>query len=373
MATRRRRDRSSGDERGTARPVAASRPPGGAAIAWRIEAAADNTRVDAWLARQVEVGSRARGADWIDRGKVFLNGRELAHADAGARLREGDLVELWVDRPGTAQARRRDVADERGALRIVHEDPALLVADKPAGMIVEPLPDSGAAPPRGARRGRPGARSFPHAEVTLVDLVSDHLRTEPRSQAYVVHRIDRDTTGLVLFAKTEAAWADLKRQFASRSPERVYLVLLEGDVRPSSGTWRDRLIWNSTALRQQQAQSIKAGSKDALAHYQVVERFREATLVEVTLETGKRNQIRVQAALHGHPVVGEKVYRPRSAQGAARPHASPRQALHATRLAFRHPGSGARLAVMSPLPSDMRQLLDGLRKERASPKARPVE
>jgi 23S rRNA pseudouridine1911/1915/1917 synthase len=142
-------------------------------------------------------------------------------------------------------------------------------------------------------------------------------------------------------------------------------------VQPSTGTWRDRLFWDSTALRQQQAPPIEARGKDAVAHYRVVERFSAVTLVEVTLETGKRNQIRVQAALHGHPVVGEKVYRPRGARDSARPHAFSRQALHATRLAFRHPESGTTLAVTSPLPSDMEQLLGELRQKRTSPKARP--
>jgi 23S rRNA pseudouridine1911/1915/1917 synthase len=319
------------------------RPGASAGPRWRIDAAAAGLRLDAWFARQPVVGSRARASEWIDRGKVFLNDRELTRRDAGRRLRAGDTVDLWVDRPGTAQAPRRGVSAARRTLRIVFEDAALLVADKPAGVLVEPLP------------GEEGA------EITLLDLVEDHLRTDVRAHALLVHRIDRDTTGLVLFAKTQTAWADLKRQFASHSPERTYLALLEGEPQPAAGVWRDRLVWDGGELRQRRAPPTEARGREAVARYRVLEQFPDIALVEIRLETGKRNQIRVQAGMRGHPLVGEKMYTFRPPRDPSRGHQFPRQALHAARLGFQHPAHGTRLVVNSPLPGDIREMLDRLR------------
>jgi 23S rRNA pseudouridine1911/1915/1917 synthase len=311
---------------------------------WTIGPDDAGGRLDAWLARRPEVASRARAREWLARGKVFLNGRELAFADAGAVLRPGDLVGLWEDRPGSARRAAREVAAARGRLRVAHEDRAVLVADKPPGMLVEPLPGDA------------------RAEVTLLDLVNDHLRAAPRARALVVHRIDRDTSGLVLFAKTVAAQAALKRQFERHAPERVYLALVRGRVRPSSGTWTDRLTWDKTRLVQTRSHPRDARAKDAVARYRVVEQFAAAALLEVSLVTGKRNQIRVQAGLRGHPVVGERQY---LFGAVAAPPGAPtlgRQALHAARLAFEHPVTDARVEMTAPLPEDMARLIDTLRR-----------
>lgn len=308
---------------------------------WTIGGDDAGQRLDAWLARQPEVGSRPKARAWLERGKVFLNGSPAGFPDAGRRLAAGDDVRLWIDRPGTAGAGPRGLGASRHLLRIVYEDAALIAADKPPGLLVEPLP---------GERG----------ELTLLELVADHLREAVRLRPLVVHRIDRDTSGLVLFARTRAAQDALKEQFERREPERIYLAVLAGVVEPVRGRWRDQLVWDKDRLLQRKAHPREARAKEAIAGYRVLEQFDEAALVEVSLVTGKRNQIRVQAGLRGHPVIGEKLYRFGAPpdRGAL---AFPRQALHAARLGFVHPTTGKRLRLEAPVPEDFQTLLKRLR------------
>ena len=189
----------------------------------------------------------------------------------------------------------------RHLLCVAAEDAAFIVADKPAGVIVEPLP------------GRSGE------EVTLLDLLRHHLRHDARGGLYVVHRIDRDTSGLVLFARTAEARDALKDQFQRRTPVRVYQAVVEGVVRPARGSWIDQLAWHATTLRQRKAHATDARGKEAVAEYRVMEQFAMAALVEVSLVTGKRNQIPVQAGLRGHPLLGQRQDPLRLARAGGRP------------------------------------------------------
>jgi 23S rRNA pseudouridine1911/1915/1917 synthase len=310
---------------------------------WTIAGADAGRRLDAWLAARPEIGSRGRARDAVECGKVFLNGEELTYADAARRLRPGDLVGFWPDRPGSGRPRSREVVAARSALRIVYRDPHLLVADKPPGWLVEPLP--GDSP----------------AEVTLLDMVADLLRSEKKVRPYVVHRIDRDTSGLVLFALTPAARDALKRQFEQRAPTRAYLAVVNGTPVPPSGTWRDRLVWDSERLIQKRAHAQEEGAKEAEARYRVIERFAWQSLVEISLVTGKRNQIRVQAGSRAHPLVGERQYRFGRPRDEAREPEFGRQALHAARLGFTHPATRRRVEFTADLPEDMQGLLRVLR------------
>lgn len=295
-------------------------------------------RLDAWLASRPEVGSRGRALAAIERGKVFLNGEEVVFSDAGHRLAAGDRVGYWPDRPGSASPRPRAIVASRQALDVVHQDAQIVVVNKPSGWLVEPLPREEAG------------------EVTLLDLLADHLRCDPRQRPHVVHRIDRDTTGLVLFALTSTARDHLKSQFEHRTAERIYLAVAGGVVLPAAGTWRDRLVWDKKRLVQHRAGPGDPRAKDAVAHYRVLEQFEDAAVLEVSLVTGKRNQIRVQAGERGHALLGERIY-----AGGARPHAFPRQALHAARLAFIHPATGRRVAFTAPVPDDLAGLIARLR------------
>jgi len=310
---------------------------------WVIAADAAGMRLDLWLARRAGAGSRRRAAAWLECGKVLLNGQDAGPGEAARRLTPGLRVGVWMDRPGSARAADRAARDRRHLLRVVAEDEAFLAADKPPGMIVEPLP------------GRSGE------EVTLLDLARHHLRHETRPALHVVHRIDRDTSGLVLFARTAEARDTLKEQFEQRTPVRVYQAVVEGIVRPSRGTWSDQLAWDASQLRQRKAHATDARGKEAVADYVVLEQFEAAALVEVSLVTGKRNQIRVQAGVRGHPLLGERQYRfgaPEPAPGLPR---IGRQALHAWRLGFRHPSTGRPVTLTAELPEDFTRLLAALR------------
>lgn len=314
-------------------------PPGDAR--WTIRPEAVGLRLDKFLASADRLGSRARAVAALERGKVFLNGAEVGMAAAGTRLSAGDAIRVWMDRPGSA-TRRTALGDLRD-LPIVYEDDALIVLNKAGGVLAVPLP-------RGDE-----ARS-------VLDEVRRYLRLRGRRRPYVVHRIDRDTSGLVVFATRADAQERLKEQFLRHEPERVYQAIVYGHPKPPAGTWRDRLVWDQRALIQKETHPRDARGKEAMSEYRVVETFAATSLIEVRLVTGKRNQIRLQARLRGHTLVGELryVYGPAS----SRPIAFPRQALHACRLAFRHPLTGEALRFEAPMPEDMASLLTRLRRSR---------
>jgi 23S rRNA pseudouridine1911/1915/1917 synthase len=309
---------------------------------WTVTADTAGTRLDKFLADPARLGSRRRVSLALAKGKVFLNGAEATEAGAAARVREGDVVGVWMDRPGSARRKRTSIAGRN--LQILYEDEALLVVNKPAGLLAVPLAQ------------RPDADS-------AYNRLRDHVHPRGRRKPLVVHRIDRDTSGVVVFAKTLKAQENLKEQFERREPERVYLAVVHGRPEPPHGTWRDDLVWDRDVLVQKRAHPRDPRRKVAISHYRLLEGFDGASLLEIRLETGKRNQIRVQARLRGYTLVGERLY----VQGAElqRPIAFERQALHAQRLSFRHPSSGRRLTVEAPLPKDFEDLLARLRRRSA--------
>src|SRR5262249_24521845 len=210
----------------------------------------------------------------------------------------------------------------------------------PAGLLTVPLPSQ-------------------PSEQSLLDQVKHHLRSHKKTEPLVVHRIDRDTSGIVVFAKTQEAKRNLKDQFERRSAERVYLAVVYGHPKPERGTWRDFLVWDQDELRQQRAERRDRNSKEAVCHYHTLEEFSGAALIEVSLVTGKRNQIRVQAGLRGHPLVGEKkyVYEPAPRDKIR----FGRQALHAHRLKFLHPANDRPMSFEVPPPEDFQELIHRLR------------
>jgi 23S rRNA pseudouridine1911/1915/1917 synthase len=306
---------------------------------WTLAAAESGVRLDKFLAGPDRLASRARAMAAIERGKVFLNGAEAGPADAARRLAPGDRVRVWMDRPGSARARPRpqQVAD----VVVIHEDDALLVVNKPAGLLAVPLERKANAP-------------------SVFDQLEDHFRSRGKRKPLVVHRIDRDTSGLVVFAKTVRAQDALKAQFKRREPERVYLAVVYGRPSPPQGTWRDHLVWDTKALIQKETHPDDPRASDAISEYRVVESFGEASLIEVRLRTGRRNQIRIQARLRGHTLVGEKRYT--YGPDELRTIDFERQALHAHRLSFLHPADGRRLTFEAPPPADFAALLDRLRR-----------
>ncbi len=307
---------------------------------WTLTPEDAGIRLDKYLAAPDRAGSRARAADALDRGKVFVNDREVSLGEAATRLAAGDVVRLWVDRPGSAR-RRATLGDDRD-LPIVYEDDALIVLNKPAGLLAVPLPPE--------RR---------HDARSVFEDLTYYLRQRGRRRPFVVHRIDRDTSGLVLFAKTAAAQEMLKEQFKRHQPERVYQAVVYGHPSPPSGTWRDHLVWDSRSLIQKETHPRDPRGKEAICHYRVVEMLAGAAVIEVKLVTGKRNQIRIQARLRGHTLIGEQryTYGPESLRSIT----FPRQALHALRLVFRHPADEREMRFEAPLPDDLLALITRLR------------
>jgi len=305
---------------------------------WIVSEPEAGARLDKWLAAPDRLGSRSRALRALQRGKVFVDGIEQTVGEAGRRLQAGECVRLWIGRPGSAA--RRYTARHKAGLHLLYEDQDLLVVNKPPGLLCVPLPL------------RPDAPS-------VLDMLEDHLRGDRQRRPLVVHRIDRDTSGVVLFAKSRDAQQELKAQLERREPERVYLALVHGDVQTSAGEWRDRVVWSAEELRLRAARPSDPDGSEAISRFRVLERLGRATLLEVSLVTGKRNQIRLQASLRGHPLLGETMY-----LGRRRPPsiAAPRQALHALRLGFAHPRGGRPMRFEAPLSADLTALLDRLRR-----------
>ena len=274
-------------------------------------------------------------------GPTFVNDTEVSTADAARRLSPRDRVRVWMDRPGSSK--RRPAPHRTGDLDILYEDDDLVAVNKPPGLLTVPL------------ERKAGAES-------VFDQIDRHLRSHRTRRPFTVHRIDRDTSGVVVFAKHAAAQAVLKQQFLRREPERVYQAIVYGHPTPPSGTWRDTLVWDERALIQKETQPRDPRGQQAISEYRVVDRYGETSLIEVRLVTGKRNQIRLQARLRGHTLVGEQRYV--FGPPERRPIDFARQALHAARLTITHPATGRALRFEAPLPADLKELIAALRAER---------
>ena len=219
-------------------------------------------------------------------------------------------------------------------LAIVFEDDALIVIDKPAGLVVHP----GAGQP----------------DRTLLNALLAHApRLSGVPRAGIVHRLDKDTSGLLVVAKTVQAQADLVKQLAERTMRRIYLAVVQGDP-PASGTIDAPL---GRDVRSRVRMAVTHRGKPARTAFRVVERFGDAALVECRLETGRTHQIRVHLQHIRHPLVGDAVYRRGTRHGLS----FPRQALHAAELTLTHPRSGKSMTWRAPLPRDIKRLLQELR------------
>jgi len=302
-------------------------------------------RLDQVLARLLPDYSRSRLQEWIRDGRVAVDGTQLA---ASGRLRGGEQICVRLPQQNTDAV----PAAEAIALDIVHQDVDLLVVNKPAGLVVHP----GAGNPAG----------------TLMNALLHHdpgLAGVPR--AGIVHRLDKDTSGLLLVARTLPAHKRLVEQLAAREVHREYLALVQGQM--IAGGTVDAPIGRHHTDRTRMA--VGNGGREAVTHYRVAQRFRQHTLLRVMLETGRTHQIRVHMASIGHAVVGDPTYsRLRLPVGAgaecvAALGAFRRQALHAARLELTHPTDGQSLEFEAPPPADMAALLDVLGRDTDEPGA----
>jgi len=294
-----------------------------------VPAALGGLRFDQALARLFPQYSRNRLQAWLRSGHITLDGRsaEARHAVSG-----GEQVLLEPPPAPDAAAPKA----QRMPLRIVHEDADVIVIDKPAGLVVHP----GAGQP----------------DRTLLNALLAHApRLAGVPRAGIVHRLDKDTSGLLVVAKTVEAQAELVKQLASRSMRRIYLALVQGDP-PASGSI-DAPVGRDARSRVRMA--VTHRGKPARTTFRVLERFGHAALVECRLETGRTHQIRVHLQHIRHPLVGDTVYRRGTRHGLA----FPRQALHAAELTLRHPRTAKAMTWRAPLPRDMKRLLDELRNQ----------
>ena len=296
-----------------------------------VDATDAGRRLDVFLARASGL-SRARVQDLIEQGHVLVGGHPQKPRHA---LRVGECVSVAVPDPEPLA-----LAPEPIPLDILYEDEDLLVLNKPAGLVVHP----------GAGR----------ATGTLVHALLAHCRDLPGiggvERPGIVHRLDRETSGVMVVAKSEAAHASLSAQFKNRVVRKRYLALVRGAVERETGRI-DAAIGRREHDRKRMGVRARGG-REARTAYRVLRRLPAMTLVEASLETGRTHQIRVHFAHIGHPVIGDAVYggrrgRQLAAAGEAR---AERHMLHAWRLGFRHPRTGGWLEFTAPVPEDLRAL-----------------
>ena len=291
-----------------------------------------NERLDRYVASALPELSRSYVQQLIGAGHVRVDG---VVRRAAFKMTPGEVVTVEV--PPTAV---EEIEPEPIPLAIVFEDADVIVLDKPAGLVVHPAPG--------------------HPRGTLVNALLHHapeISIAGSNRPGIVHRLDKDTSGLMVVAKTDRARNALAAQWETRSVEKGYVALASGVVEPDQGTV-DAPIGRDPNLRQRMA--VVARGRPAVTHFEVRRRFGEASLLDLSIETGRTHQIRVHLAFIGHPVVGDPVYGRRQAGVQV-----PRQFLHAARLGFRLPG-GQAVSFSSSLPEELQAVLDGLEGEGAA-------
>jgi 23S rRNA pseudouridine1911/1915/1917 synthase len=322
----------------------------------RREAEADEShagwRLDRFLSHALPDFSRSRLQQLLEAGAVSLGGAKVE--DANHRVKPGERYALAVPPPAPAIPQGQDIP-----LEVVHEDKDLIVINKPAGLVVHPA------------AGNP--------DGTLVNALIAHcgpgmLSIGGEARPGIVHRLDKDTSGLLVAAKTERAMASLARQFENHTIERAYHALVWGTPREAAGLIESRI--GRSPFDRKRMTVLRGGGKTARTRYKVLEKFGAperpfASLVECRLETGRTHQIRVHLTHLGHPLIGDPQYgrarNPPRARTAAEARAFAlaagfsRQALHAFVLGFQHPGLHKTLRFESPWPADFAELAEALR------------
>lgn len=316
-------------------------PTGDTSIHTTISDDCGGMRLDRALATLIPDMSRERLKALILDAQVFGKaGRTIT--DPAYKVTVGDAYAITLPPPTSATAQAQDIP-----LNIVYEDAHLLVVDKPAGMVVHPA-----------------AGNF---DGTLVNALLHHCAGQLSgiggvARPGIVHRIDKDTSGLLVVAKTDKAHEGLSAQFKAHSIDRRYVAIVHGIMLKPSGTV-DEWIGRSDGDRKKMAVQNEGRGKHAVTHYRVTERLRDSAVVECRLETGRTHQVRVHMAHIGHPLLGDPVY-----SRAKKPLRTVletlgfnRQALHASRLGFIHPVTSNAMAFDSEIPADMQELLSQLR------------
>jgi 23S rRNA pseudouridine1911/1915/1917 synthase len=300
-------------------------------LEWTVEAENSGLRIDKFVAEAAKDVSRTAVQQWLKDGLVTVNERPVK---ANYKLMEGDQIVVRIPQPESL-----DVEAENIPLDVVYEDRDVIVINKPRGMVVHPAPG--------------------HTSGTVVNALLHHCRDLSGiggvMRPGIVHRIDKDTSGLLMVAKSDKAHASLTAQLKAHSITRKYKAIVHGRIEHHQGTV-DAPIGRDPKDRKKFT-VIDRGSKHAVTHFAVLEYFHNFTMLELALETGRTHQIRVHMKFIGHPLVGDPLYgyekdKTRWIDG---------QALHAGTLGFEHPISGEYLEFTAPLPDDMEALIRRLR------------
>lgn len=296
---------------------------------WTIEPADAGERIDKYISLQNEDWSRSQVQTWIKEGRVTVGGEPVK---SNYKLQAEDELTLRVPPP-----REMAIMPEPMPLDIVYEDSDVVVVNKPRGLVVHPAPG--------------------HYSGTLVNGLLAHCKDLSGINGVlrpgIVHRIDKDTSGLLMVAKNDKAHMGLAEQLKEHSVNRTYVAIVHGVIQHEMGTI-EAPIGRDPKNRQQMA-VVFENSKHAVTHFIVLERFKDYTLVELKLETGRTHQIRVHMKYIDHPLAGDPKYGPKQTLELGG------QALHAKTLGFVHPRTGERLEFEAPLPEDLEQTIAYLR------------
>ena len=299
-------------------------------VTYTIEEQHAGERIDKAVSSLQTEWSRTQIGNWVSEGVLTVNGEIVKPK---YKVRTGDVIEITVP-----EVEELEIVAEDLNLEIIYEDADVLVVNKPRGMVVHPAPG--------------------HATGTLVNGLMHHCTDLSGINGVmrpgIVHRIDKDTTGLLMVAKNDVAHESLVNQLVAKTVTRKYTALVHGHIAHDKGTI-DAPIGRDTKDRQKQA--VVDSGKHAVTHFQVIERFGDYTLVECRLETGRTHQIRVHMNYIGFPLAGDPKYGPRKTIDFGG------QVLHAGVLGFTHPVTGEYLEFSTPLPEDFQQLLASLRDE----------
>ena len=292
-----------------------------------------NVRCDTYIAENVPFVTRSFAKHLFESGAVTVNGKQVK---ASFKLSEGDKIELELPEPKPLEAKAQNIP-----LDIVYEDDDVLVIDKPRGMVVHPAAGN--------------------EDGTLVNAVLYHCGGKLSGingvlRPGIVHRIDKDTTGLLVVAKNDNAHLSLTNQLSDRSLSRTYYAIVHGNITEDSGTV-SAPVARSEHDRKKMAVTHKNG-KEAVTDFTVLERFGKYTLVRCKLRTGRTHQIRVHMRHIGHPILGDKTYGVKKEEFSLSG-----QLLHAGEIGFIHPRTGEHVSFTSPLPVDFKDTLDKIRKK----------
>lgn len=290
--------------------------------------------MDIFVSKQDIDLSRAYAQKLIEKGKILVNDRP---SHSSYKLKLDDKISIDIPPP-----EKYEVKPENIPLEVVYEDDDLLVVNKPRGMVTHPAPG--------------------HYEGTLVNALLYHVKgltgVGGVERPGIVHRLDKDTSGLLLIAKTDLAHRSLSKQIKDRTVKRKYIALVEGIIKQDEGYVQEK-IGRHPVHRKKMAVIKQAGlkSREALTFYQVMKRFKEHTLVELKLKTGRTHQIRVHLSHIGHPLVGDTTY----GKGGDR-FGIDGQLLHAQMIGFNHPRTGKYLKFSAPMPEEMEEVIKTLSK-----------